>query len=48
MKNPLFHEQSKHIDVNLHFISEVVSRGAIKVTYIGPEENPADVTGKIW
>ena len=30
VRNPMFHEHSKHIDVKLHFIREVISSGAIK------------------
>lgn len=27
MKNPMYHERSKHIDINMHFIREVIKKG---------------------
>ncbi|KAL6348521.1 hypothetical protein AAG906_013141 [Vitis piasezkii] len=42
VRNPMFHECSKYIDVKLHFIRKVVSSGAVKVDKIAIEENLVD------
>lgn len=31
MKNPVFHDKSKHIDVRLYFIGYVIERGDISI-----------------
>ena len=46
VRNPMFHERSKYIDVKLHFIRKVVSSGAIKVDKIAIEENLVDALTK--
>ncbi|KAL3623658.1 hypothetical protein CASFOL_032474 [Castilleja foliolosa] len=46
-KNPIFHERSKHIDVRLHFIREVVSRNEVLLEKIRTDENPADMLTKV-
>ena len=30
-KNNMFHERTKHIDVRLHFVIDIISQGIIKV-----------------
>ena len=47
MKNLVYHEQSKHIDVKLHFIRDVIYNGNVKVDKIGTEDNPADALTKV-
>lgn len=44
--NSVFHERTKHIDVRLHFIRDVVADGSVVVTKIGTSENPADILTK--
>ena len=46
VRNPMFHEHSKYINVKLHFIRKVVSSGAIKVDKIAIEENLVDALTK--
>ena len=46
VRNPMFHERSKYINVKLHFIRKVVSSGAIKVDKIAIEENLVDALTK--
>ena len=45
-KHQVFHERTKHIDIRLHFIRDVIEGGEIKVTKVGTEDNAADVLTK--
>lgn len=47
VKNPAFHERTKHIDVKLYFIRDVVSSGRIEVEKIDTDDNPADAFTKV-
>lgn len=47
MKNLVFHERSKHIDIKLHFIRDVIAQGYIKVLKINTELNSADAMIKV-
>lgn len=46
IKNPEFHQRSKHIDVKYHFIRDLYDKGEIDVQYIKSEEQTADVLTK--
>ena len=46
-KNSVFHERTKHIDVRLHFIRDVIVRGLIEVVKISTKVNPADMLTKV-
>ncbi|KAM6541068.1 hypothetical protein CsatB_005515 [Cannabis sativa] len=46
MKNPMFHERSKHIDIKLHFIRDVVMSKQVQVKKICTHDNPADIFTK--
>lgn len=41
MKNPMFHERIKHIDIRSHFIKDVTSSGKVIVIKVLSENNPA-------
>ena len=45
-KNQMFHERTKHIDIKLHFIQDVVSRGIVSVEKVHTDDNPADMLTK--
>jgi hypothetical protein len=45
-KNPVFHDQSKHIEVRYHFIRECVTAGKINVEYVRTDEQLADILTK--
>ncbi|XP_031248461.1 secreted RxLR effector protein 161-like [Pistacia vera] len=45
-KNQVYHERTKHIDVHLHFIREMIERGEIEIEKIDGSHNPADMFTK--
>ena len=42
----MFHDESKHIEIQYHFIRDMLQRGAIKLHYVGTDEQVADVLTK--
>ena len=46
MKNPMFHDKSKHIEICYHYIRDMVQRGVVKLQYVGIDELFADVLTK--
>ncbi|KAD5507479.1 hypothetical protein E3N88_15182 [Mikania micrantha] len=46
MKNPVFHERSKHIDTRFHFIRDQVEKGEIVVKHVPTEKQRADILTK--
>lgn len=45
-KNPVFHAQTKHIDIKHHLVREVIAKGIMEVNYIPTERMIADVLTK--
>ena len=45
-KNPVYHDRSKHIEVQYHYIRQCVDEGKIVVEFIGTTEQLADVLTK--
>ena len=45
-KNPQFHARTKHIEIQFHFIREVVEDGQIRLEYIHTSQNTAYIFTK--
>ena len=42
----VYHERTKHIDIRLHFVRDMIESKEIMVVKVASEENPADVFTK--
>ena len=45
-KDQMFHEKTKHNDVQYHFVREIIARGDIVVSKVSTHHNPADMMTK--
>jgi hypothetical protein len=46
VRNPVHHARTKHIDIRHHYVRELVSAGALEVTYVPTELMEADLLTK--
>lgn len=46
VKNPVYHQRSKHIDIKYHYIRDVFRKGDIELQYCCSTQNLADVFTK--
>lgn len=47
LENPIFHDRSKHIDINYHYIRDMVQQGAIRLQHISTDEQVANILTKL-
>ena len=45
-KNLIFHKKTKHIDIQYHFVQDLVQQGVIKIEYSRTDEHIDDIFTK--
>jgi hypothetical protein len=45
-ENPVFHYRPKHIEIEYHYIWDMVQRGAVELQYISTDEQIANILTK--
>ena len=42
-RNPVHHDQSKHIDIKYHFLRQCIEEGKVEVEHVGTGDQVADI-----
>lgn len=46
LENPVQHQRTKHIEINIHFVREKVARGQVRVLHVPSRYQIADIFTK--
>ena len=46
LKNSVFHDKLKHIEIKYHYIKDMMQRGAVKLQYVVMDKQIVDVLNK--
>ena len=46
IENLVFQDKTKHIEIQYHYIHDMVQKGVVKLQYVGTDEQVADVLTK--
>ena len=46
-QNSIFHERTKNVNIQFHFMKELINDGAVKLEKVSNKDNPADIVTKV-